>query len=87
MRSLAVAVVGKFGEHALEVALSITMIWSRHSVRTVRTSRSPMGGSPDIQRATVYNVATFFGWVTTAAEVVPTSSTTPTLRRERGSEI
>jgi ureidoacrylate peracid hydrolase len=26
-------------------------------------------GSPEIQRATVYNVATFFGWVSTAAEV------------------
>ena len=27
-------------------------------------------GSPEIQRATVYNVSTFFGWVSTAAEVV-----------------
>ena len=27
-------------------------------------------GSPEIQRATVYNVTTFFGWVTTAREVV-----------------
>ena len=26
-------------------------------------------GSPEIQRATVYNVTTFFGWVSTAAEV------------------
>ena len=26
-------------------------------------------GSPEIQRATVYNVSTFFGWVSTAAEV------------------
>jgi ureidoacrylate peracid hydrolase len=26
-------------------------------------------GSPEIQRATIYNVATFFGWVSTAAEV------------------
>ncbi len=26
-------------------------------------------GPPEIQRATVYNVATFFGWVSTAAEV------------------
>ncbi len=27
-------------------------------------------GSPEIQRATVHNVTTFFGWVSTAAEVV-----------------
>lgn len=27
-------------------------------------------GSPEIQRATVFNVTTFFGWVTTAQEVV-----------------
>jgi ureidoacrylate peracid hydrolase len=26
-------------------------------------------GSPEIQRATIYNVTTFFGWVSTAAEV------------------
>jgi ureidoacrylate peracid hydrolase len=26
-------------------------------------------GSPEIQRATVYNVTTFFGWVTTSQEV------------------
>ena len=26
-------------------------------------------GSPEIQRATIYNVSTFFGWVSTAAEV------------------
>jgi ureidoacrylate peracid hydrolase len=27
-------------------------------------------GSPEIQRATIHNVTTFFGWVSTAAEVV-----------------
>ncbi|TMD63795.1 MAG: isochorismatase family protein, partial [Chloroflexi bacterium] len=27
-------------------------------------------GAPEIQQATVYNVATFFGWVSTADEVV-----------------
>ena len=26
-------------------------------------------GSPEIQRATIYNVTTFFGWVSTAKEV------------------
>jgi hypothetical protein len=26
-------------------------------------------GSPEIQRASVYNVTNFFGWVSTAAEV------------------
>jgi ureidoacrylate peracid hydrolase len=26
-------------------------------------------GSPEIQRATIYTVTTFFGWVSTAAEV------------------
>lgn len=36
-------------------------------------------GSPEIQRATVHNVTTFFGWVTTAREVAAT------LRGEVGS--
>ena len=42
-------------------------------------------GSPEIQAATIYNVATFFGWVTTAREVadalrgeVPVGSGKPT---------
>lgn len=29
-------------------------------------------GSPEIQRATIYNVSTFFGWVTTAEDVATT---------------
>ena len=28
------------------------------------------GGPPEIQQATIYNVATFFGWVTTTEDVV-----------------
>src|SRR5919109_663952 len=28
------------------------------------------GGPPEIQQATIYNVATFFGWVTTTADVL-----------------
>src|SRR5947208_14220063 len=34
-------------------------------------------GPPEIQRATVYNVATFFGWVSTAAEVAQVLSAPP----------
>jgi ureidoacrylate peracid hydrolase len=35
------------------------------------------GGPPEIQQATIYNVETFFGWVSSAAEVVETLKALP----------
>jgi hypothetical protein len=45
------------------------------------------GGPPEIQRATIFNVATFFGWVTTAREVAEALTPTPALTQGAGGTV